>query len=101
MGDGEAQAVVAPHADMRGDATIATLQQPCRYITRPATTNESIQRSVGHAAMELRASRYVGITPPVVSPLEFTTLAIEGPLCGSEIQRIYVGLGSPAYANSG
>jgi hypothetical protein len=52
------------------------LEQPCRYITRPAPANERVQtNAAGHVVLKLKTPWRDGTTPLVMSPLEFMAAA--------------------------
>jgi hypothetical protein len=54
------------------------LEQLCRYITRPALANESVQiNAAGQVVLGLMTSSRDGTTHLVMSPLEFMPLRIE------------------------
>jgi hypothetical protein len=48
------------------------LEQPCRYITRPAIANERLKRNcAGQVVLQLKSPYKDGTTHIVVEPLEF------------------------------
>ena len=61
------------HAAVRCDADERQrLEQLCRYITRPALTNERVQlNSAGQVVLKLKTPWRDGTTHIVISPLEF------------------------------
>ena len=79
------------------------LEQLCRYITRPALANERVQtNAAGQVVLKLKTPWRDGTTHLVMSPLEFTKLLIQRPLCERQIRRCYVSRGSiPAIWSTG
>lgn len=61
------------------------LEPLCRYITRPALSDERVQlNAAGQVELKLKALWRDGITHLVVSPLEFKQRHIDGQFCGIE-----------------
>ena len=80
-----------------------SLEQLCRYITHPALANDRVQtNAAGQVVLKLKTPWRDGTTHLVMSPLEFTKLLIQRPLCERQIRRCYVSRGSsPAIWSTG
>ena len=67
----------------------------CCCITRPALANECVQcNAAGQVVLKLKTPGHGGTTRLVMSPLDFTPLRIELPLCGRQAYWSQVSSGS-------
>jgi transposase len=73
------------------------VEQLCRYITRPALSDERVQlNAAGQVELKLKTPWRDGTTHLVMSPLEFMQQRIEWRLLGSQICKRYGSTGSAA-----
>jgi hypothetical protein len=84
------------HAAVRVEASDRRrLEQLCRYITRPALSDERVQLSdAGEVELKLKTAWRDGTTHLVMSPLELMQRRIEWRLLGSQICERNVSNGS-------
>jgi hypothetical protein len=74
------------HAAVRREANDRKwLEQVCRYITRPALSDERVQRNAtGQVELKRKTPWRDGTTHLVMSPMEYMQRHIDGQLCGIE-----------------
>jgi hypothetical protein len=82
----------SPHSAVCCGAQVRrALEQPRRYITRPALANERVPcDAAGQVVLKLKTHWRYGTAHLVMSPLKFKPLRIELPLRGRQIGWSYV-----------